>query len=169
MAEEFEGVISLSFLKSLEKDTGIAVSQKADIFAGTSTDSIIAAALSVGMSAEEIIESYKKLILVEKAFRNLKTVQLEIRPIYHKKDDRIRAHVFLCMLAYYVQWHMQKRLVPLAEEGRGKNRRWTFSNMVETLKQITINNVKVAGVELLKVSQPTNDQERILKLLRIKI
>ena len=121
------------------------------------------------MTTKEIVESYKKLILVEKAFRNLKTVQLEICPIYHKKDDRIRAHVFLCMLAYYVQWHMQKRLVPLAEEGRGKNRRWTFSNMVETLKQITINNVKVAGVELLKVSQPTNDQERILKLLRIKI
>jgi transposase len=121
------------------------------------------------MSPKEIVESYKKLILVEKAFRNLKTVQLEIRPIYHKKDDRIRAHVFLCMLAYYVQWHMQQRLAPLAEEGMGKNRRWTFRNMVETLKQITGNTIQVAGAELLKVSKPTSDQERILKLLGIKI
>ena len=125
--------------------------------------------LQEDMTTKEVVESYKKLILVEKAFRNLKTVQLEIRPIYHKKDDRIRAHVFLCMLAYYVQWHMQQRLAPLAEEGKGKNRRWTFRNMIETLKQITKNGVKVEGVELLKISQPTNDQRRILKLLKIRI
>lgn len=124
---------------------------------------------SQDMTAQEIVESYKKLILVEKAFRNLKTVHLEIRPIYHKKDDRIRAHVFLCMLAYYVQWHMHQRLSSLAEEASGKDRRWTFINMIETLKQITRNTVQVAGAELLKVSQPTSDQERILKLLNVKI
>ena len=50
---------------------------------------------------------------MEDAFRNLKTVQLEIRPVYHKTDDRIRAHVFLCVLAYYLQWHMNQRLAPL--------------------------------------------------------
>lgn len=121
------------------------------------------------MTAAEIVASYKKLILVEKAFRNLKTVQLEIRPIYHKKDDRIRAHVFLCMLAYYVQWHMQQKLMPLTREGEGKNRRWTFVNIIETLKQMTRNKVQVNGVELLKNSCPTPGQKRILNLLGINI
>ena len=124
---------------------------------------------SQDMSAGEIVESYKKLILVEKAFRNLKTVRLDMRPIYHRKDDRIRAHVFLCMLAYHVQWHMQQLLIPLNVEDKGKNRRWTFNNVIETLKQITRNKVQVAGVELLKVSIPTDEQKRILELLNVVI
>ena len=53
------------------------------------------------MAASEIVASYKKLGLVEEAFRSLKTVQLEVRPVYHKTDDRIKSHVFLCTLAYY--------------------------------------------------------------------
>ena len=56
------------------------------------------------MAASEVVTSYKKLGLVEEAFRSLKTVQLEVRPVYHKTDDRIRTHVFLCTLAYYLQW-----------------------------------------------------------------
>lgn len=62
------------------------------------------------LSKEKAVKGYKRLAGVEKAFRNLKTVSLEIRPIYHYLDERISAHVFLCMLAYYVQWHMQERL-----------------------------------------------------------
>lgn len=55
---------------------------------------------------------------METAFRLLKTVDLEIRPIYHALSDRVRAHAFLCMLAYYVEWHMRRALAPLlfAEE-----------------------------------------------------
>jgi len=121
------------------------------------------------MATHEVVHSYKKLILVEKAFRNLKTVQLEIRPIYHKKDDRIRAHVFLCMLAYYVQWHMQQCLAPLTSQDKGKNRRWTFVNVIETLKQITRNKVTVAGAEFFKVSQPTPNQGKILRLMKVAI
>jgi len=121
------------------------------------------------MTTHEVVQSYKKLILVEKAFRNLKTVQLEIRPIYHKKDDRIRAHVFLCMLAYYIQWHMQQCLAPLTKEGKGKNRRWTFVNIIETLKQVTRNKVSVEGVELFKISQPTPDQKKILRLMKLTL
>jgi len=119
------------------------------------------------MTALQIVASYKKLIMVEKAFRNLKTVQLEVRPIYHKRDDRIRAHVFLCMLAYYVQWHLQQCLVPLMNEGKGKNRRWTFSNVIETLKQVTCNKVKIRGAELFKISQPTSEQQKIMQLLGV--
>ena len=62
-------------------------------------------ATSEHMNTEEAVNGYKSLAGVEKAFRSLKTVSLEIRPVYHKSDDRIRAHVFLCMLSYYIQWH----------------------------------------------------------------
>ena len=71
------------------------------------------------MAKQALVASYKSLALVENAFRNLKTVQLEMRPVYHKTDDRIRAHVFLCVLAYYVQWHVNQRLAPLfADDGQ---------------------------------------------------
>ena len=62
------------------------------------------------MAAAEVVGTYKSLSQVERAFRSLKTVDLQLRPIYHHNDDRIRAHVFLCMLAYYVEWHMRARL-----------------------------------------------------------
>lgn len=64
-------------------------------------------------SAERTVAAYKELSRVESAFRSLKTTQLQLRPIYHWKDDRIRAHVFLCMLAYYVEWHMRRALRPV--------------------------------------------------------
>jgi hypothetical protein len=64
-------------------------------------------------SAEETVSTYKSLSQVERAFRSMKTTDLKVRPIYHWKDDRIRAHVFLCMLAYYVVWHMRKDLAEL--------------------------------------------------------
>jgi transposase len=62
------------------------------------------------LTAEQTVSSYKDLSQVEWAFRSLKTMDLQVRPIYHWKDDRIRAHVFLCMLAYYVEWHMRGAL-----------------------------------------------------------
>jgi hypothetical protein len=65
------------------------------------------------MAAVEVVESYKGLSVVERAFRSHKTVDLKLRPIHHRLPDRVRAHVFLCMLAYYVQWHMRQRLAPL--------------------------------------------------------
>lgn len=58
------------------------------------------------MNADETVRSYKRLGQVERAFRSLKTVDLKVRPIYHRLEERVRAHIFLCMLAYYVQWHM---------------------------------------------------------------
>jgi hypothetical protein len=58
------------------------------------------------MSAAETVRSYKGLCEVERAFRSLKTVDLKVRPIHHRLEDRVRAHIFLCMLAYYVEWHM---------------------------------------------------------------
>lgn len=65
------------------------------------------------MSGSEVVHSYKQLSGVERAFRSLKTVDLHVRPIHHRLADRVRAHVFLCMLAYYVEWHMRNKLAPL--------------------------------------------------------
>lgn len=65
------------------------------------------------MTAEQAVKSYKQLSAVEQAFRSLKTVDLKIRPIFHYLAERVKAHVFLCMLAYYVEWHMRQRLAPM--------------------------------------------------------
>jgi len=65
------------------------------------------------MKAEGLVASYKSLAQVERAFRSLKAVDLQIRPLYHWREPRVRAHLFLCMLAYYVEWHMRQRLAPI--------------------------------------------------------
>ncbi len=65
------------------------------------------------MSAPEAVRSYKALAQVERAFRSLKTVDLKIRPIHHWLESRVRAHIFLCMLAYYVEWHLIEAWRPL--------------------------------------------------------
>ena len=119
------------------------------------------------MTQEQVVASYKSLSLVEGAFRNLKTVSLEMRPVFHKKDDRIRSHVFLCMLAYYLQWHAQQRLEPLfAKDGRGKDRQWTFGNVMERLKALRRQRMKVGGVEFDQVAEAQEDQREILELLK---
>jgi hypothetical protein len=67
------------------------------------------------------VRSYKSLSLVERAFRCLKTVDLQIRPVYHWLADRVRAHAFLCMLAYYLEWHMRQRLAPMLYDDTDKD------------------------------------------------
>jgi transposase len=62
------------------------------------------------LSAEDTVRSYKNLARVEQVFRCFKGVDIRVRPIYHRDDPRVRAHVFLCMLAYYVEWHMRREL-----------------------------------------------------------
>jgi hypothetical protein len=122
------------------------------------------------LKAAEVVAAYRKLTLVEQAFRNLKTVRLEVRPVYHKKDERIRAHVFLCMLAYYLQWHLQQRLAPLfASDGDGKERCWTFRAVIDSLRQITRSRVRMNGVEFHQNSELTEEQAQIVELLGVKL
>jgi transposase len=71
-------------------------------------------------SSEQTVRNYKSLSGVERAFRSLKTVDLHVRPIHHRQADRVRAHIFLCMLAYYVEWHMRKNLAPLLFDDEDK-------------------------------------------------
>jgi transposase len=122
------------------------------------------------MPAQEVVQSYMRLQLVERAFRNLKTTQLEVRPIYHKTDDRIKAHVFLCMLSYYVQWHMTKLLSPLFEnDKKGSQRRWTFAGVVESLRQISCNKVSMNDISFYQNTKPNLEQKEILDLLKVSI
>ncbi len=65
------------------------------------------------LDGERAVLAYKSLARVERAFRSLKTVDIEVRPIYHGISPRVRAHVFLCMLAYHLEWHMRRALAPL--------------------------------------------------------
>jgi len=73
------------------------------------------------LDAESTVRAYKNLSKVERAFRCLKTVDLKVRPIYHWMADRVRAHVFLCMLAYYVEWHMRQKLTPVLFDDEDKD------------------------------------------------
>jgi hypothetical protein len=65
------------------------------------------------MSAADTVRNYKALSQVERAFRSMKTLDLHVRPIHHRLADRVRSHIFLCMLAYYVEWHMREAWRPL--------------------------------------------------------
>jgi transposase len=67
------------------------------------------------------VRSYKSLSQVERAFRCIKTVDLHVRPVHHWLADRVRAHVFLCMLAYYLEWHMRRKLAPLLFDDTDKD------------------------------------------------
>jgi transposase len=77
------------------------------------------------MSTEDTVRSYKDLSKVERAFRTIKTVDLKIRPIRHHLENRVRAHIFLCMLAYYVEWHMREAWSPLLFNDEDKERKKT--------------------------------------------
>jgi Transposase DDE domain len=65
------------------------------------------------LATSDVVRVYKSLSQAERAFRSIKTVDLEIRPIHHRLSDRVRAHVLLCMLAYYLEWHMRQALAPI--------------------------------------------------------
>jgi len=71
-------------------------------------------------SREQAVRNYKSLSGVERAFRSLKTVDLHVRPIHHRLPERVRAHIFLCMLAYHVEWHMRQDLAPLLFDDEDK-------------------------------------------------
>ena len=65
------------------------------------------------LSPEDAVRSYKRLAQVERVFKTFKGIEMLVRPIWHRTEDHVRAHLFLCMLAYYVEWHMRKALAPL--------------------------------------------------------
>lgn len=69
-----------------------------------------------GLSADDAVRDYKRLAEVEQAFRSLKSIDLLVRPIHHRTEDHVRAHIFVCLLAYYIQWHLKRAWAPLLFE-----------------------------------------------------
>jgi Transposase DDE domain len=98
-------------------ETGLSWSRKAEaIAAEAALDGIYVIRSSLpadGFAAADLVLAYKGLSHAERGFRDLKSGDLEVRPIHHRRAHRVRAHVFLCMLAYYVVWHMKRDLAPM--------------------------------------------------------
>ena len=108
MAKHFELAIT---------DTSFTWARKREsIAAETALDGLYVIRTSLAkeqFDANSTVAAYKSLSQVERAFRAMKTVDLHVRPVFHYSAERVRAHVFLCMLAYYVEWHMRSRLKPM--------------------------------------------------------
>jgi transposase len=111
------------FQLRIEEDSFHYERKKANIESEQSLDGIYVIRTSVkteSLSSQQAVESYKSLSVVERAFRSLKTVDLHVRPIHHRLPDRVRTHILLCMLAYYVEWHMRQLLAPLLFDDHDK-------------------------------------------------
>jgi transposase len=146
------------------------------------------------LSAGEVVRSYKELKHVERAFRTFKGPELEIRPIHHHLDDRVRAHVFICMLAYYLTWHLRQAWAPLlfkdenpptqpdpvAKASRSapatrkaQTKRTTsgevahsYKSLLAELATLTRNTIRLPGTPATfdKLAQPNPTQTRALEL-----
>jgi transposase len=104
------------FQLRIEEDSFHYERKTANIEREESLDGIYVIRTSVkpeSLTGQQVVASYKSLSGVERAFRSLKTVDLHVRPIHHRLPDRVRAHILLCMLAYYVEWHMRQLLAPI--------------------------------------------------------
>lgn len=104
------------FELTIEDDTFRWQRKPATIEREAALDGIYVIRTSVPASAwtsEQVVDRYKSLSAVERAFRSMKSVDLKVRPIYHHQAERVKAHVLLCMLAYYVEWHMRRALAPM--------------------------------------------------------
>jgi transposase len=111
------------FQLTIEEDSFQYKRKTANIEREQSLDGIYVIRTSVdkeALSSEQVVASYKSLSGVERAFRSLKTVDLHVRPIHHRLPDRVRAHILLCMLAYYVEWHMRQLLAPVLFDDHDK-------------------------------------------------
>jgi transposase len=104
------------FRLTIEETNFSFVRDEAGIAQEAALDGIYVIRTSVSaatLGAEQTVRAYKRRAQVERAFRSLKSVDLKICPIYHRLEQHVRAHVFLCMLAYYVEWHMRQALAPM--------------------------------------------------------
>jgi hypothetical protein len=149
------------------------------------------------LSAPAAVRGYKQLKVAEHAFRQLKSPELEIRPIYHHLEDRVRAHVFVCMLAYYVQFELSDRLAPLlytddtptaatnpvkpaqpsptaaaktsTHHSRDGHQLHTLADLLAELGTLTRNRVRIpaTGHRYHQLSEPTPLQARALELLDV--
>ena len=151
------------------------------------------------LDSKEVVGSYKLLAGVERAFKTMKSVDLQVRPVHHRLEDRVRAHIFICMLAYYVRWHMERAWAPLlfkdeaklvAEDVVAPARRsasalakahtqrladdtvvHSFRSLLTQLATLTKNTVRVPSSPATfdKLAMPTPLQTRALQLLGLNV
>lgn len=149
------------------------------------------------MEAEKAVLTYKRLAKVERAFRTMKSVDLQVRPIYHRTEGRVKAHLFICMLAYYVEWHLRQAWAPLlyndeegsqrdtpvspvqpSESGKLKKKRahtadglplQSFGGLMKTLGALSLTRIRVGkgGPLCTRTSRPTPLQARALDLIGV--
>lgn len=119
------------------------------------------------LSDEEAVEGYRSLRHVEQAFRTMKTTLLELRPIFHRLEDQVRAHAFLGMLAYYVVWHMRRALEPLLDQADGFLSLQAVLRQLETIDRQTM--VVQGGYTFQLVTEPDEHQRRIYELLDVPV
>ena len=149
------------------------------------------------LAAEELVRSYKLLAGVERAFKTMKAVDLQVRPVHHRLADRVRAHIFICMLAYYVRWHLERAWAPLlfkdedkpvADDVVAPARRsasalakartqrladetpvHSFRSLLAQLATLTKNTVRIpnSSATFEKLANPTPLQARALQLIDI--
>ncbi len=147
------------------------------------------------LGSEELVRSYKLLAGVERAFKTMKSVDLQVRPVHHRLADRVRAHIFICMLAYYVRWHLERAWAPLLFKDEDKpvaqdvvapaqrsaaalakahsQRRpdgapvYSFRSWLNELSTLTKNTVRMAGTSATfeKLALPTPLHSEALRLL----
>jgi hypothetical protein len=115
MAKHFELVITDTAFSFARNEASIQKEAALDGFYVLRTN-----APAEMLDTAAVVSSYKSLAQVERAFRSVKTVDLEVRPVHHRLAARVRAHVFLCMLAYYLVWHMREALAPLLFDDHDK-------------------------------------------------
>ncbi len=112
------------FITEVREDGMHFARNPASIEAESRLDGIYVIRTSLGagqITSDQAVEAYKSLSRVERAFRTVKTDRLQVRPIHVYRESRVRGHVFLCMLAYYLEWHMRRRLAPLLYEDDDRN------------------------------------------------
>ncbi len=147
------------------------------------------------LDAQEVVRSYKLLALVERVFKTMKAVDFQVRPVHHRLAERVRAHIFICLLAYYVRWHMERAWAPLLFKDEDRPRAGdvvaparrsasalakartqrladdspvhSFRSLLAQLATLTKNTVRVPSSEATfdKLAVPTPLQARALQLL----
>jgi hypothetical protein len=184
-------------------DTTLTVTRKHDhIDAEAALDGIYVLRTSVpatDLDTAAVIGAYKNLSRVERDFRSIKTDDLDLRPIYHRLEDRVRAHVLICMLAAYLTWHLRKTLAPLTytdeqpptrenpvaparrsatadtkastQHDQNGHPLRSFRGLLDHLGTLTRNQVRFSGTDtpVPLLAEPTDTQRRAFQLLNTTI
>jgi len=120
------------------------------------------------MNKEAIRGEYKNLKHVEHAFRDMKTTQLDIRPIFHVKEETTRGHVLVCMFAYSIIRELENRIYPWLDETKKINKeKLSLKDIEEELKMIKLNLIQIKKHEEIKITELSNRQKEIFKILEI--